>query len=83
MWILDAKLPDSDLNFAVIFGWIFLHFFFPRARPEKSTENPPQNSPGNLFGKIPLGFLQKPSLDMLHTCGVRIFKKVDTKVFSF
>ena len=64
MWILAAKLPNSDLNFAVDFLVDFLLLFFPRKKARKNPpKNPPQNSPGTLFGKIPLGFLQKPSLD--------------------
>ena len=60
VWILAAKLPNSDLNFAVDFSVDFFFLFFPRKRARK---NPPQNSPGTLFGNIPLGFLQKPFLD--------------------
>ena len=45
------------------FGGFFL-LFFPRKNARKNPpKNPPQNSPGTLFGKIPLGFLQKPFLD--------------------
>ena len=64
MWILAAKLPNSDLNFAVDFSVDFFVLFFPRKKARKNPpKNPPQNSPGTLFGKIPLGFLQKPFLD--------------------
>ena len=66
MWILAAKLPNSDLNFAVDFLVDFFLLFFPRKKARKNPpKNPPQNSPGTLFGKIPLGFLQKPFLDIL------------------
>ena len=45
-------------------GWICCSktCFFQRERPQKSTKNPHQHSPGNLLGKNPLGFLQKPFL---------------------
>ena len=64
VWILAAKLPNSDLNFAVDFLVDFFLLFFPRKKARKNPpKNPPQNSPGTSFGKIPLGFLQKPSLE--------------------
>ena len=64
MWILAPKLPNSDLKIAVD----FLGGFFPPVSPRKKArknppKNPRQNSPGNSVGKIPLGFLQKPSLE--------------------
>ena len=63
-WILAAKLPNSDLNFAVDFLVDFFLLLFPRKKARKvPPKNPPQNSPRTLFGKIPLGFLQKPFLD--------------------
>ena len=52
------KLPNSDLNFAVDFCVDSL--LFPS---KKAPKNPPKNPPGNLFGKIPIGFLQKPFLE--------------------
>ena len=55
VWISAAKLPNSDLNFAVDFGVDFSSCFSKEKGPTKS----PQNSPRNLFGKIHLGFLQK------------------------
>ena len=64
VWILATKLPNSDLNFAVDFLVDFFLLFFQGKRPAKNPpKNPPQNSPRTLFGKIPLGFLQKPFLD--------------------
>ena len=64
MWIFAVKLPNSDLNFAVDFLVDFFLLFFPRKKARKNPpKNPPQNSPGTLFGKIPLGFLQKPFLE--------------------
>ena len=64
VWILAPKLPNSDLNFAVDFWVDFFLLFFPRKKARKNPpKNPRQNSPGNSVGKIPLGFLQKPSLD--------------------
>ena len=61
MWILAAKLPNFDLNFAVDFLVDFFLLFVPRKKARKNPQkNPPQNSPGTFFGKIPLGFLQKP-----------------------
>ena len=67
VWILAAKLPNSDLNFAVDFLVDFFPPIFSKEKgPKKSTKkNPPQNSPGTLFGKIPLGFLQRPFLEQL------------------
>ena len=66
VWILAAKLPNSDLNFAVDFWVDFFVLFFPRKKARKNPpKNPPQNSPRTLFGKIPIGFLQKPFLDGL------------------
>ena len=68
MWILAAKLPNSDLNSAVDFLVDFFLLFFPRKKARKTPpKNPPQNSPRTLFGKIPLGFLQKPFLDIIRT----------------
>ena len=46
------------------FGGFFPPIFSKKKGPKKSTKNPPQNSPGTLFGKIPLGFLQKPFLEI-------------------
>ena len=47
-----------------IFGWIFSSCSSQGKGPEKiHPKNPPLNSPRTLFGQIPLGFLQKPSLD--------------------
>ena len=64
MWILVAKLPNSDLNFAVYFWVDFCLLFFPRKKARKNPpKNPPQNLPRTLFGKMPLGFLQKPFLE--------------------
>ena len=59
----------------------FFLLFFPRKKARKNPpKNPPQNSPGTLFGKIPLGFLQKPFLDKAL---LRIFKWQKSKVHSF
>ena len=60
VWILAAKLPNSDLNFWVIFILLLLS---KEKGPKKSKKLSLQNSPGTLLGKIPLGFLQKPFLD--------------------
>ena len=66
MWILAPKLPNSDLKIAVDFWVDFFLLFFPRKKAQKNPpKNPRQNSPGNSVGKIPLGFLQKPSLEFL------------------
>ena len=63
VWILAARLPNSDLNFAVDLGVDFSSCFFQGKGPTKSTKKiPPKNPRQNLFGKVPLGFLQKPSL---------------------
>ena len=64
MWILAAKLPNSDLNFALDFWVDFLLLFsYKEKGPKNPPKNPPQNSPGNSVGKIPLRFLQKPCLE--------------------
>ena len=62
---LAAKRPNSDLKFAgEFFGRFFAPAFFQRKKAHKKPPKYPlQNSHGNLFGKIPLGFLQKPFLD--------------------
>ena len=50
VWILAAKLPNSDLNFAVEFLVDFSLLFFPRKKARKNPpKNPPQNSPVTLF----------------------------------
>ena len=83
VWILAAKVPNSDLNFAVDFLVDFFLLFFQGKRPEKNPpKNPPQNSPGTLFGKIPLGFLQKPFLEKIRAenpCGNPCKKSVPNK----
>ena len=59
-----CETPKFRLNFAVDFLVDFFLLFVPRKKARKNPpKNPPQNSPGTLFGKIPLGFLQKPFLD--------------------
>ena len=64
VWILAAKLPNFPIFILLfIFGWISSSCSFQGKKARKIHKNPLQNSPGNLFGKIPLAFLQKPSLD--------------------
>ena len=64
MWIFAAKLPNSDLKIAVDFWVDFFLLFLPRKKARKNPpKNPPQNSPRTLSRKIPLVFLQTPSLD--------------------
>ena len=63
VWILAPKLPNSGLKIAVDFWVDFILLFSPRKKaPKNPPKNPRQNSPGNSVRKIPLGFLQKPSL---------------------
>ena len=64
VWALAAKLPKSDLNFAVVFGVDFSSWFLPGKKgPQKIPQQSfPPGSPWNLFCKSPLGFLQKPFL---------------------
>ena len=64
MWILAAKLPNSDLNFAVDF-WVdlFLVLFARKKARNNPQKSPPLKSSRTLFGKILLGFLQKPFLE--------------------
>ena len=56
---LAMRLPNSDLNFAVD----FLPVFSKEKGLKKSTKKSPAKLTGNLLRKIPLGFLQKPSLE--------------------
>ena len=64
VWILAAKLPNSDLNFAVDFGVDLFLLFSPRETAQKkSAKKSPANPPRNLSRKVPLGFLQKPFLE--------------------
>ena len=67
--ILAAKLPNSDLNFAVVVWVDFSCSSQGKKARTNPPQNPPQNSPGTLVGKIPLGFLQKPSLDACVSAG--------------
>ena len=61
VWILTAKLTNSDLNFLAV---DFSSCVFQAKRPKQiPSKNPTKKSPGTLFGKIPLGFLQKPCLE--------------------
>ena len=46
--------------------------FSKKKGPKKATQKSPANSPGNLFGKIALGFLQKPFLDDYRECSMRL-----------
>ena len=70
--ILAVKLPNSDLNLLWILGVDFFLLFFRRKRAHKnSPNNPPQNSPRHLVGKIPLGFLQKPFFEKLRIVALR------------
>ena len=45
------------------FGADFSHFFPRKKAQTNPPKNPPHNSLGNLFRRIPLRFLQKPFLD--------------------
>ena len=71
VWIFAAKLPNSDLNFAVD-SWVdFFDLFLPRKKaPPKNTKN----SPRVLVGRIPLGFLQKPFLIFSGVGGLGVYK---------
>ena len=53
---------NSDWNFAVDF-WVDFFLLFFQGTAKNPPRNPLDNSPGHLFGEIPLGFLQKPFLD--------------------
>ena len=58
------ETPKFRFEFCCGFLGGFFPPNFPRKRaPKNPPKNPPQNSPGNLFRKIPLGLLQKPSLE--------------------
>ena len=64
VWILAAKLPNSDLNFARGFlGGFFPPVFSKEKGPVKSTKSPRKIHPGNLVRKIPLACLQKLFLE--------------------
>ena len=57
VWILAAKLPNSDLNFAVIFGWFFSSYVFQGKRPEKIHQKIPRKiHPGLCSEKFPSDF---------------------------
>ena len=53
MWILAAKLPNSDLKFAVDFGVDFIILFFPR---KKAPKIPRKSHPGIWSAKFPSDF---------------------------
>ena len=63
VWILAAKLPNSDLNFAVDLGWILSSWFF----RENSPKKPPKTSLVKFTRKFARRnsprILQKPFLD--------------------
>ena len=65
-WILAAKLPNSDLNFAVdVLVDCFL-LFFPRRKAQKNPpKNPPRNSPGTCSEKFPSDFCRSLFLTVL------------------
>ena len=68
VWILAAKLPNSDLNFAVDFwGGFFPPDFSKEKGLKKSTKKSPAKFTQDFVRKIPLGFLQKPFLEKLLT----------------
>ena len=80
VWILAAKLPNSELNFALdFFGGSFPSNFSKEKGQKKSTKKSPQNSPGTLFEKFPSDFLQKPFLESLLT----FFLTPETRVWLF
>ena len=57
VWILAAKLPNSDLNFAGDFLVDFFLLFFPRKRPEKIHQKIPRKiHPGLCSEKFPSDF---------------------------
>ena len=58
-WPRNSQIPIWILLW--IFGWSLSSCFFQGKGFEKIYQKiPPQNSPGSLFRKIPLGFLQAP-----------------------
>ena len=69
VWILAAKLPNSDLNFAVDFG---VDFFFPSASRRKMppSKNPPKIPhkihPGICPEKFPSDFCRSLLLTKKH-----------------
>ena len=84
VWILAARLPNSDLNFSADFLLDFFLLFFPRKKARKNPQkNPPHNSPRTLLGKIPLGFLQKPFLELLVNYALCMETLVATKTLRF
>ena len=57
VWILAAKLPNSDLNFAVDFLVDFSSYFFQRKRPEKIHQKIARKiHPGLCSEKFPSDF---------------------------
>ena len=64
VWILAAKLPNSDLNFAEDFWVDFLLLSCARKGPKKSTKTSLAKVTRKFFRReIPLVFLQKPFLE--------------------
>ena len=60
MWILAAKLPNSDLNFAVdVWVDFFPPVFFQGKGPQKFIKKSSAKFTWDFVRKIPLGFLQK------------------------
>ena len=78
---MDFALETPKFRFEFCRGFFggFFPPFFQGKRPEKSTKKSPANSPRTLFGKIPLGFLQKPFLEKTKRCelsGLRVLNWV-------
>ena len=72
MWILAAKPPDSDLNFAVDFWMLFSSFLFHGKGPKNSTKKPAKFTP-DFVQTNSLGFLQRPFLE---------FKQLDGRLIG-
>ena len=66
VWIFAAKLPNSDLNFAVDFWWVFSSYFFQGIRPEKIHQKIPcKIHPGLCSEKFPSDFCRSLFLRVL------------------
>ena len=78
------EAPKFRFEFPVDFLVDFSLLLFPTKKARKNPQkNPPQNSPGTLFGKTPLGFLQKPFLENrcrsfvapVQKCGINLLQR--------
>ena len=83
VWILAAKLPNSDLNFAVDFWSIFSSCFFQGERPEKIHQKIPLKiHPGLNWEKFPSDFCRSLFLTVLSKQCCARFPKIRLQKLS-